>query len=146
MKTLNWKSDLLFEEVKKANDYFNSILTKVDQLSTAVNDLKKEVKENSSKISKEVYAGAEVSTKLGEMQILLTEQRPFKKDESVVSFEKFSENHQLTLPFENLNEFKDLEIKLKASDTSIATDLVILLLIYQEIKLGTMHKRRPQNF
>ena len=83
-----------------------------------IKDLTKQGKDNA----------ADILVKLDEMNTIVSDDRPLKVDESIYLRAKFTKAHNLHLPLETLDDFKEFENKLEHDENNLTTDLVRILL------------------
>ena len=123
---LIWQNGLLVDGLNKFDDRLTKIIESINKLDSDVLAMSKEVNKIHRNTNTEKLAAVNIDTKLSTIQNLVVETRPFKENEDVLVYEKFNELHDLNLPLSEVQEFQELENKLKDKNLTIADDLVRL--------------------
>ena len=103
---------------------FNNVSQQITSLEANIHKLNNDVKLCTNEAKKGKTAALDASTKVSEMKTLVTENRPFKEDEDVISVEKLNTVHQLDLPFHDYDSFKVFDDKCKNKESVEYSDMV----------------------
>ena len=96
----------------------NSITKKLDTFNNELENLKKSVKDMGKKIYQDKTSNVVVATELQQIKTLISE----KKNEDVMSFEKLSSSHNISLPFKDEESFIAYDEKLMTNIKSTEND------------------------